>query len=99
MQSGDVWSVSYKKGDYHIPHNHGSKGYCGILYLNMQKNSPVTSYMQPWNNYNDDSVIYEPKVEEGDIVIVPQFITHFTKPNNLKFKKRIISFDFKIENF
>ena len=38
-------------------------------------------------------------LEEGDIVIVPQFITHFTKPNNLKFKKRIISFDFKIENF
>jgi hypothetical protein len=97
MQSGDVWSVSYRKGDYHVPHNHGSKGYCGILYLNMQKNSPVTSYIQPWNNYNGDSVIYEPKVEEGDIVIVPQFITHFTKPNNLKFKKRIISFDFKLD--
>ena len=97
MQSGDVWSVTYRKGDYHVPHNHGSKGYCGVLYLNMHKNSPITSYMQPWNNHDDDSVIYEPKVEEGDIMIVPQFITHFTKPNTLKFEKRIISFDFKLD--
>jgi len=31
----DVWSVSYKKGDYHVPHNHGSKGYSAILYLRL----------------------------------------------------------------
>ena len=31
----DIWSTSYKKGDYHIPHNHGSRGYSGILYLRL----------------------------------------------------------------
>ena len=30
-----TWSVVYSKGHYHVPHNHGSKGYCGILYLDM----------------------------------------------------------------
>ena len=27
-----VWSVVYNKGDYHVPHNPSSTGYCGILY-------------------------------------------------------------------
>jgi|TARA_R100001463_G_scaffold88130_1_gene142788 hypothetical protein len=89
-----AWSVTYKKGDYHIPHNHGSKGYTGILYLNMHKDSPRTTYIQPWNNENDRTVLYKPPVEEGDIVIVPQFLLHYTEPNLISFKKRIISFDF-----
>ena len=91
------WSATYGKGDYHVPHNHGSTGYCGILYLNMHKKSPTTCYMQPWNCDRDRSIIYEPKAEVGDIVIVPQFIVHFTRPNPLPFKKRIISFDFRLQ--
>ena len=92
-----AWSATYGKGDYHVPHNHGSTGYCGILYLNMQKKSPTTCYMQPWNCDRDRSIIYEPKAEAGDMVIVPQFIVHFTRPNPLPFKKRIISFDFRLQ--
>ena len=90
------WSASYDKGDYHIAHNHGSVGYAGIIYLDMHKKSPVTSYLQPWNNDQDRSMIYEPPAQEGDIVIVPQYIVHFTRPNPVSFKKRIISFDFKL---
>jgi len=53
--------------------------------------------MQPWNSDSDKSILYEPKAEEGDIVIVPQFIVHFTRPNLVPFKKRIISFDFRLQ--
>ena len=28
-----AWSVTYDKGHYHVPHNHSSQGYTGILYL------------------------------------------------------------------
>ena len=35
----DIWSVSYKKGDYHSPHNHGTIGYAGILYLDFPEGS------------------------------------------------------------
>ena len=63
----------------------------------MQKKSPTTCYMQPWNSDRDTSIIYEPKAEAGDIVVVPQFIVHFTRPNLLPFKKRIISFDFRLQ--
>mgnify|MGYP003136186736 FL=1 len=94
MNLESCWSATYSKGDYHVPHNHGSTGYCGILYLDMHKKSPSTVYMQPWNDDFDNTLLYEPSVEEGDIVIVPKFVVHFTRPNLVSFKKRIISFDF-----
>ena len=92
-----AWSVVYDKGDYHIPHNHSSQGYTGIIYLQMRKDSPKTTYIQPWNNEEDETVLYSPVVEQGDIMIVPQFVTHYTEPNKIYFKKRIISFDFHLE--
>ena len=60
----------------------------------MKKDSPKTTYIQPWNNEKDQSVLYTPDVVEGDIMIVPQFVTHYTEPNKIYFKKRIIAFDF-----
>ena len=89
-----AWSVTYDKGHYHVPHNHGSQGYAGIIYLQQKKDSPKTTYIQPWNNEKDESVLYAPEVEEGDIMIVPQLLTHYTEPNKTYFKKRILSFDF-----
>ena len=92
-----VWSVTYNKGDYHVPHNHSSTGYCGILYLDMKPDSPKTTYIQPWNSQEDRSVLYTPPVKPGDIMIVPQFLMHYSTPNPIKFKKRILSFDFLLE--
>ena len=93
-----VWSVTYNKGDYHVPHNHSSTGYCGILYLDMRPDSPKTTYIQPWNSQEDRSVLYTPPVKPGDIMIVPQFLMHYSTPNPIKFKKRILSFDFLLEH-
>tara|TARA_B100001059_G_C17675497_1_gene496808 strand:- start:85 stop:630 length:546 start_codon:yes stop_codon:yes gene_type:complete len=91
----DIWSVTYNKGDYHSPHNHGSLGLAGILYLDLPNGSSVTNYIQPWNNIETDTTIYYPlPVSEGQIVVVPQFVQHFSPPHNAKKgKKRIISFD------
>ena len=93
----DIWSVTYKNGDYHTPHNHGSTGLSGILYLNLDKNSPSTTYLQPWNDwYSDRTIMYPMPVQEGQIVVIPQFINHFSEPNKAKKIKRIISWDMKI---
>ena len=93
----DIWSVSYKRGDYHTPHNHGATGLTGILYLNMPKDAAVTQYIQPWNDWVSDNTIYSPlPVKEGMIVVVPKFIRHFTEPHKSKKIKRIISWDMKI---
>ena len=89
-----TWSVIYSKGHYHVPHNHGSKGYCGILYLDMNEKLPLTTYIQPWQTEEDTTRLYKPKVLEGDIMIVPQFLHHYSEPNTTNYKKRIVSFDF-----
>ena len=60
----------------------------------MKPDSPKTTYIQPWNNENDRSVLYTPQVKAGDIMIVPQYLWHYTESNKIKFKKRILSFDF-----
>ena len=95
----DIWSVSYKKGDYHTVHDHGSIGLAGILYLNMPKDVPVTQYVQPWNDFLSDRTIYLPlPVREGDIVVTPKFVRHFTEPSKSKKTKRVISWDMRLEN-
>ncbi len=97
IQIEDIWSVSYKKGDYHTPHDHGSTGLSGILYLNMPKKAPVTQYLQPWNDWYSDRTIYYPyPVSEGMIVVVPKFVRHFTEPSKETKIKRIISWDMKV---
>jgi hypothetical protein len=93
----EIWSVSYDKGDYQSIHNHGSMGLSGLLYLDLPKDSPTALYVQPWNDITDDTVQYlEITNFEGDIVIVPSFVMHFTKPNKSEDIKRIISWDMKI---
>ena len=90
----DIWSVSYDKGDNQSPHNHSSMGLSGILYLDLPKDSPETDYIQPWTDHETDTVRYiEVPTIEGDIVIVPSFVLHFSNPNKSKNKKRIISWD------
>ena len=93
----DIWSVSYKKGDYHSPHNHGTIGYAGILYLDFPEGSQPTNYIQPWQNITSDTTLFNTlPVKEGDIVIVPKFVNHFSPPHKGKKQKRIISWDMKI---
>ena len=93
----EIWSVSYDKGDYQSIHNHSSTGLTGILYLDLPKHSPATVYVQPWNDIVTDTVQYTMiPIVEGDIVIVPSFVLHFSESNKSNSKKRIISWDMKI---
>ena len=93
----DIWSNSYKKGDYHIPHNHGSRGYTGILYLRYDDNHhPPTIYFQPWNDVKDVGRFEVPEVKEGSVVIFPSFVQHMSRPNPISKYKRIISFDLNV---
>ena len=92
----NAWSVTYGKGHYHVPHNHGAEGYAGILYLDINPEHAPTTYIQPWNDDRGKSVLFKPEVEEGDIVIAPKFITHYSEPNKITDLKRIVGFDFNL---
>lgn len=89
-----IWSVTYEKGDQHLVHNHGHLGFAGILYMDINDDIPPTTYVQPWPDPYSDLTIYNPHpVQEGEIVVVPRFLLHFSQPNDTENKKRIIAFD------
>jgi len=90
----DMWSVQYHKNDFHQPHTHGSLGYSAILYLDTNIG---TSFIQPWNDpITNKTVIVTPTIKEGDIIIFPAHILHFTNPIKKSIKRTIISWDIKI---
>tara|TARA_B100000900_G_C20560868_1_gene708837 strand:- start:943 stop:1467 length:525 start_codon:yes stop_codon:yes gene_type:complete len=89
-----LWSVSYEKYDYHLVHNHGHKGFTGILYMDIKEEVPPTTYVQPWTDpYSDMTMYYPLNVKEGTLTVVPRFVSHFSQSNETDFKKRIIAFD------
>ena len=93
----DIWTVRYEKGDYQNTHNHGSLGLSGIIYLDFPDGSPTTHYIQPWNDMVSDMTITASlPVKEGDMVITPQHLLHYTEPHKLDKPKRVISWDMDI---
>tara|TARA_Y100000004_G_scaffold158758_1_gene185237 strand:- start:44 stop:577 length:534 start_codon:yes stop_codon:yes gene_type:complete len=93
----DVWTVRYEKGDYQNTHNHGSLGLSGIIYLDFPDGSATTKYIQPWNDIvKDMTMAASLPVKEGDMVIAPQHLLHYTEPHKSDRPKRIISWDMEI---
>ena len=90
----DVWSTSYKTNQYHPYHSHGDVGLSGIIYLDLKKKMPNTVFVNSnpiW--VTGQTQYHDMSVEEGDMVIVPSHVGHFTAPNLSKKSKRILAFD------
>jgi hypothetical protein len=87
----DVWFVKYENGDWHPPHTHACKGYSGIIYFEYDETVHTPTYfLNPVTDPITDRTNYcTPIVYEGDIVIAPSNLLHFTHPN-LSTKTRII---------
>jgi len=93
----DVWSTSYKTYQYHPYHNHGDVGLSGIIYLDLKEKMPNTVFVNSnpiW--ITGQTQYYDMAVEEGDMVILPSHVGHFTAPNLSKRPKRIIAFDLNV---
>jgi hypothetical protein len=97
IQITDLWTVTYKKGDYQTIHNHGSLGFTGIIYLEFFEDTPKTMFVQPWNDPIIDEIICGTLDDiDKKIILVPSFVKHFSNPIQNNNKKRILSFDLKI---
>ena len=95
----DVWTVKYKTGDFHAPHTHSSFGYSGVLYLDYdQYQHTGTCFVNPITNpITDLTDGMAPTVYEGDIVLTPSNILHFTYPNKSIKDRIIMGFDIKFK--
>jgi hypothetical protein len=90
----DIWTVQYKKGDHHAVHNHGTCNLSAILYLDYdeQEHTP-THFVVGQDNFKNTTEISSPYVREGDIVMFPSNLLHFTSPNTSDKVRRVVSFD------
>ena len=94
----DVWSVSYEKGDYQATHNHRSTGLSGILHLENPSDGPNLNIMMPWNDWiHDTTKYYSVKYKVGTMVVMPSFLLHSSEPNLSNERKRVVSWDMRIE--
>ena len=91
----DILCVIYNQWDYHIPHNHGSKGFSGILYLNYDETIHTsTHFLSPLMlHVEDTNKILKPNVQEGDMIIFPSNILHWNNVNKSMTPRTIVSFD------
>ena len=91
----DIFYQLYKKGSYHLAHNHGSLGYSGIIFVSFNEDlHTATRFYSPFLNFIDGSVIgYRPAVKEGDLLIWPSSILHEAESNHSEEERVVISFN------
>lgn len=92
----DVWSISYKKYDYHQVHNHRTVGLTGIIYYEYDEiEHEPTFFISPFNDpIRDVSLIYKPQnIKSGSIIVFPSFLNHFSNPNKSDKERVIVAFD------
>jgi len=91
-----IWTVEYKKNDFHDAHTHSRSNFTGILYLDFipQEHSPTFFIFNQIDPITKKTLINYPRdIDEGDILIVPSDLLHYTRPNTSNLSKRVVSFD------
>jgi hypothetical protein len=96
MNIVDIWSVKYKKGDFHSVHTHGSVQWSAVLYYDYdhELHSGTHFVVEDINAETNSSLIKSPEAREGIIYVFPANMIHFTTPNESDKERTIISFDF-----
>jgi hypothetical protein len=97
----DVWTVKYSGiGDFHCPHNHGSTGFSGALYLEYDPNvHESTKFVSPWNNPVTDrtQISSISNAMSGVMYIWPSFLLHYTDSLTSNVPRTVVSWDMKVQ--
>ena len=87
----DVWTIKYtQKNENHLPHNHRSIGYSGLMYLEFDpKVHEGAKFIAPWNNPVTDKtqLAFLPDPKPGMMYIWPSHLLHYVdgmKTNKLR---------------
>ena len=96
VQVNMSWIERSTKGMSHSIHNHGALGYSAACYVtyDSEKHTP-TQFVAPFcNPINGDILQYEPpNVKEGDLVLFPSYLLHYTRPNTSDSERIVLSFN------
>jgi len=97
----DIWTLKYNKiGENHCPHNHGSVGYSGLLYLEYDSkvHKPV-KFVGPWNDpiHDKTQIVLLPDPKPGMIYIWPSSILHYVDSVSSNKLRMVTSWDMKVK--
>ena len=90
------WIERSTKGMSHSIHNHGALGYSAACYVTYDPNEHTpTQFVSPFNHpITGDIIQYQPLgVKEGDLVLFPSFIHHYTRPSQSDSERIVLSFN------
>jgi hypothetical protein len=92
------WFEKASNGQFHGVHNHGQLGYSAVCYIEYDETVHTpTQFVSPINDINDGaSDYYIPTVKEGDLIIFPSMLLHYTMPNISDTNRLILSFNLKV---
>jgi len=98
--TAEVWFQQYKNNMDHEAHDHGLLGFSSVCFIEYDKNfHKPTTFICPFS----DSVtgkyqIYEPDVEEGDILFFPSNLRHYAPSNLSNLTRTVMSFNLQLNN-
>jgi len=95
LEISKAFATAYDKGHEQILHNHGKALFTAMIYVDLDPtdHSP-TIYKQPFNQFDSANVCFlKLKTTEGDMIIVPSSIEHFSPVNNSSKRKTVIALD------
>ena len=100
LQITAAWATSYKKGMDHVLHSHSNCILTGVVYVDFNpKLHQGTAFKQPFNQFDTGNVCFIfPKVKEGDMIIAPGNIEHYSPVNQSTTVKTIIGFDLNLHD-
>ena len=84
---------------YHPTHNHGHGGYSAVLYIEYNpKYHRPTNFIAPYDHFiTGEQLTYEPEVEEGDLILFPSFLHHYTHPHTSEQRRTVLSFNITVD--
>lgn len=85
----NYWFQQYQENDTHNWHTHPNSSWANIYYADLSESGPRTEILSP----EDNKTIIIPEVSEGDILIIPAFLTHRSAPNLSNRLKTVIAFN------
>ena len=84
---------------YHPVHNHGHGGFSAVLFIEYDKRyHRPTNFIAPFDHFiTGEQLTYEPHVEEGDLILFPSFLHHYTHPHTSESRRTVLSFNITVD--
>lgn len=94
-----AWFEKAYQNNHHPVHNHGHGGWSAVLYLDYAPDEHTpTIFVSPFDHFiTGEQLTYVPDVKEGDLILFPSFLHHYTQPNESEIPRAVLSFNLTVD--